>query len=293
MTVAEFYDDLRTVIARGTAVDTSIPIWSRSALRFLEREITFDYMKATFFLLLEPGSKFFDFGGQSPPIPLKKIEALGYFGQDGGMIPLSRINVNSIGRNIAVIPNGYRQAGTSIFFEGAATPPGITVTTVSYPLMLHTSLFSQWPTAGTSTHPILDIADDLIKHQVLLQSVTSVRKQEEMAGWKLLRDEAIGSVRRLQDENELEGSVHAQMDYWGGTTGRLYPNVSSCVAAIKGMYDLPSTFGTTGLYMVGGSASGGEGPASARPFTSEILTEDSKFVGLESGGGVVQLEGSA
>jgi hypothetical protein len=156
--------------------------------------------------------------------------------------------------------------------------------------MLHTSLFTQWPTAGTSTHPILDIADDLIKHQVLLQSVTSVRKQEEMAGWKLLRDEAIGSVRRLQDENELEGSAHAQMDYWGGTTGRLYPNVSSAIAAIQGMYDVPDTFGATGIYMVGGSASGGEGPASARPFTSEILTEDDKFVGLESNTGVVQME---
>ncbi|PYS90910.1 MAG: hypothetical protein DMF62_03660 [Acidobacteria bacterium] len=256
MTVAEFYDDLRTVIARGTAVDTSIPIWSRSALRFLEREITFDYMKVSFFLLQEPGSKFFDFGAEDPPIPLKRIEALGYFGQDGGMIPLSRINVNSIGRNISVIPNGYRQAGTRIFFEGAVSPPGITETTTAYPLMLHTSLFTEWPTVGSQTHPILDIADDLIKHQVLLQSVTSVRKQEEMAGWKLLRDEAIGSVRRLQDENELEGSQAAQMDYWGGTTGRLFPNVSAAIAAIKGMYDVPNSFGVAGLYMVGGSAAG-------------------------------------
>ena len=213
-TVSEFYDDLRTVIARGTAVDTSFPVWSRAALRFLEREITFDYMKSTFFLLLESDSKFFDFKEERPPIPLKKIEALGYFGQDGGMIPLSRINVNSIGRNIAVVPNGYRQAGTRIYFEGAVDPPGIAPATVCYPLMLHTSLFTQWPTIGSSTHPILDIADDLMKYQVMLQSVTIVRKQEEMAGWKVLRDEAIGSVRRFQDENELEG---VSMPRW--TTG--------------------------------------------------------------------------
>jgi hypothetical protein len=249
MTLTEFYDDLRTVIARGTAVDTSLPIWSRSALRFLEREMTFDYMKVTFFLLLRPGEKFFDFHAQVPPVPLKRIEALGYFGQDGGMIPLARINVKSIGRNIAVIPNGYRQAGTRIYFEGAVNPPGITTATTAYPLILHTSLFTEWPTLGTSTHPILAIADDLLKHQVMLQSVTSVRKQEEMTGWKVLRDEAIGSVRRFQDENELEDK--AQMDYWGGTTGRLFPNVSSCVAAIKGMYDVPANFGAAGLYYVG------------------------------------------
>jgi hypothetical protein len=249
MTVAEFYDDLRTVIARGTAVDTSIPIWAKSALRFLEREVTFDYMKFTFFLLLEPGAKFFDFATNDPPIPLKKIEALGYFGQDGGMIPLARINVNSIGRNIAIIPNGYRQAGTRIFFEGASSPPGIIPTNVSYPLMMHTALFTEWPTNGNTTHPILSLADDLIKHQVLLQSVTSVRKQEEMTGWKLLRDEAIGSIRRLQDENELE--TNAQMDYWGGTTGRLFPNVSSAIAAIQGMYDVPASFGVAGLYPIG------------------------------------------
>lgn len=283
MTVAEFYDDLRTVIARGTAVDTSIPIWARSALRFLEREITFDYMKFTFFLLLEPGSKFFDFAAHDPPIPLKRIEALGYFGQDGGMIPLARINVNSIGRNIAVVPNGYRQAGTKVFFEGASSPPGIIPTSVAYPLMLHTSLFTDWPSLGTATHPILALADDLIKHQVLLQSVTSVRKQEEMAGWKLLRDEAIGSVRRLQDENELEGSPLAQMDYWGGTTGRLFPNVSSAIAAIQGMYDVADSFGVAGLYPVGASPSG-------RTDTSEMLTESGGFTARESGEGVVSLE---
>ena len=42
---------------------------------------------------------------------------------------------------------------------------------------------------------------------------------------KLLRDEAIGSVRGSKTRNELEVAL-AQMDYWGGTTGRLFPNVS-------------------------------------------------------------------
>ena len=53
-------------------------------------------------------------------------------------------------------------------------------------------------------------------------------------------------MRRLQDENELEGGPLAQMDYWGGTTGRLFPNVSAAVAAIKGMYDVPNSFGVAG-----------------------------------------------
>ena len=112
MTVAEFYDDLRTVIARGTAVDTSIPIWSRSALRFLEREITFDYMKVSFFLLQEPGSKFFDFGAEDPPNPAKANRSSGLLRPGWRDDPAEPINVNSIGRNISVIPNGYRQAGT-------------------------------------------------------------------------------------------------------------------------------------------------------------------------------------
>jgi hypothetical protein len=114
-----------------------------------------------------------------------------------------------------------------------------------------------------------------------------------MAGWKLLRDEAIGSVRRLQDENELEGSVHAQMDYWGGTTGRLFPNVSAAVAAIKGMYDVPSSFGAAGIYCVGGLPAATINPLTGT--TDELLLETGDFIDLEhstTNEAVVQMETS-
>ena len=62
------------------------------------------------------------------------------------------------------------------------------------------------------------------------------------------------------------------MDYWGGTTGRLYPNVSACIAAIRGMYDVPDSFGIAGIYCIGGPVVPEQLPAEQ----DEILQEKSK-----------------
>ena len=61
ITVGDFYEDLRIVLARGNTTDERLKVWARVALRFLEREFTFDYMRNTYFLRLAPGARYFDF----------------------------------------------------------------------------------------------------------------------------------------------------------------------------------------------------------------------------------------
>ena len=41
-----------------------------------------------------------------------------------------------------------------------------------------------------------------------------------------------------------------RMEYWGGHDGRLFSSASEAIAHICGMYDVPSTFGISGLYLV-------------------------------------------
>ena len=207
ITVGDFYEDLRIVLARGNTTDERLKVWARVALRFLEREFTFDYMRNTYFLILAPGARYFDFSQHTPPISLKEIEALGYYGGDGGMIQFKRRNVASMAGMNGSLDSCYRTAQSRIIFEGTTTPPGLTTVDQSYPLLLHTGVFTEWPSDENASHPILEIADDLMKYQVLLSSTPSLRKQSELQGWKFMRDEAITGLRRLEDSKELEDDV--------------------------------------------------------------------------------------
>jgi hypothetical protein len=292
VTVGDFYEDLRVVIARGNTTDERLKVWSRVALRFLEREFTFDYMKNMYFLIMEPGSRSFNFAKQDPPIPLKEIEAIGYYGGDGGMIQFKRRNVFSLAGMNGRLDSTYRTMQSQIIFEGTTTPPGLTTETQAYPIQLHNSIFTEWPTDPNATHPILDICDDLMKYQVLLSSTPSLRKQSELQGWKFMRDEAITGLRRLEDSKELEDDV--RMEYWGGHDGRLFSSASEAIAHICGMYDVPSTFGIAGLYLVScGMGGSGETPATPVETHDELLMEDGELFHLESGDGVLLLESSS
>jgi len=240
-TVNDFYDNLRRALSRGTSLEQELKDWSAEALKFLERNTTFNYMRDTYFLLPFPDVLYFDLD-----LPrLKQIDSLSYFGVDGGAIPLTKINRQSLGAFNHTRPCGYWQQGTRLFFEGSLKPAGMTQ---EYPMILRVVQFSVWPSDGTVSHPLLEFADDLLKYQVMVQQAPALRKDESIPSWKLMRDESLQSVAIMQEELEKETEI--SMEYWGGT-GRLYQNASECINAIEGMYDLPDTFGVPGLYHVG------------------------------------------
>ena len=297
VTVGEFYEDLRVVLARGAPTDERLKVWSRVALRFLEREFTFDYMRNTYLLLMLPGSRYFDFSTVDPPIPLKEIEALGYYGQDGGMMQFKRRNVASSAGINGALDSTYRVAQSKIIFEGTTTPPGLTTETVTYPILLHNSVFTEWPTDPDATHPVLEIAEDLMKYQILMSSTPSLRKHSELQGWKFMRDEAITGLRRLEDEKALEDDVG--MEYWGGHTGNMFSSASEAIASICGLYDVPNTFGLAGIYLISCGMGVSEGvpegpfPPPPEPERDEVMLESGEgLLILEDGTGTILIESS-
>lgn len=243
-TVNEFYDNLRRALSRGSSLEQELRDWSKEALKFLERNSTFNYMRDTYILLPFPDVAYFDLD-----LPrLKMVDSLAYFGVNGGAIPITKINRQSLGAFNHTRPNGYWLQGNRIYFEGSLIPSGHTS---EYPMILRPVQFSVWPTDGNDTHPLLEFGDDLLKYQVMQQVSPALRKKEEIDAWKLMRDEALQSVLTMQEELEKEDNV--TMEYRGGT-GRLYPNAADAVAAIEGMYDVEGVFGAPGLYHVGPSA---------------------------------------
>lgn len=238
-TVGEFYDDLRAVVARGNSLDAQLAIRTRQALRLLERNYTFDYMRDTYVLIPDPGVLFFD----TELVGLKKVD-LAYYGADGGRIPLRKISRDSIGAFETGAPGNFWLEQGKIFFTGiladAAGP--------AYPLLMPVEQYSVWPTDPDASHPMLDLADDLLKYQVLLSNTSSLRSLSEIQGWKLMRDEALHSAIAAQDENDRPTS--AVMNYYGGIS-QLYTPASAAIAVIRGLYDLPETFEIAGLYHIG------------------------------------------
>lgn len=244
LTIGDFYEDLRATIARGTGINSRLPTLCRQAVRLLERNNTFDYMRDIFFLIPEPGVNFFDLDETSIPI-LKAVESLAYYGVNGGSLYFEKVNKLSLGPNNGTLPNQFYLKGRRLFLLGA---PQTAVT--DYPLLLNSSAYSTWPTDENETHPLLDLADDLILWQIQLRNSVGFRSQEEIAGIKLMRDEALHTVMASQQEAEQESN--ASMQYWGGSDGTLLAGRLETINYILGMFDLPETFGTTGLFHVGG-----------------------------------------
>lgn len=244
LTVGDFYSDVRTTIARGAVLDSRLPILARQAVRLLERNNTFEYMRDTYFVIPEEGLNFFDLPTDQFPV-LKDVETLAYFGVNGGHIYLDKIDRNAVGVNSWALPNEFYIQNRRLFLLGAKKED-----ITDYPLLLQTSCYSTWPSDEAEEHPLLDLADDLIKWQIQLTNTVGLRSQEELQGYKLLRDEALRSVLLAQDQADRPSS--AQMNYYGGGDGRMFATSREAIDHLLGMYDLPETFGVAGIYSVGG-----------------------------------------
>ncbi len=243
LTVGDFYDDLRAIIARGTSQNARLPTLCRQAVRFFERNNSFDYMRDTFFLIPNPEENFFDLDEDSIPT-LKAVEALAYYGANGGSLYLEKMNKLSLGPNNGNMASQYYLKGRRLYLLGA---PRTSI--LAYPMLLSSSSYSTWPTDEDETHPLLDMADDLIKWQVQLALSIGFRSQEELQGIKLMRDEALKTVLDAQEEADRESN--AQMLYFGGSDGRLFASSLEAIEYIQGIYDLPETFGVAGIYHAG------------------------------------------
>lgn len=236
-TLGEFYDDLRLTLARGSSEDKRIATWTRQAIRFLERNNTFDYMRDFYVVVPEPDSYSFDLEFVDPPKRMKSLDALGMISSSGAVASLSKIGFRGARGGSSF--GSYSINKDTVSFSGQVLgSPG---------LLLLASFFSTLP-EQSETHPLLDLSDDLVKWQVMIYA--NARDSKTAATWAALRDEALRTALVADDEFQKETGI--SMEYRGGADGHLLPPGDGLPASIEGMYDIEGMAGLAGLYLVGG-----------------------------------------
>lgn len=237
-TLGEFLDDLRLTVNRGNSQDQRLRTWTRQAIRFIERNNTFDYMRDFYFVVPEPDSYSFSLNFIDPPRRPKAVEALGVVMVNGQIQPLSKIGHRGAGGNKGF--GGYSVNKDTISFSGQVQgSPG---------LLVLASFFSELPAKESETHPLLDLSDDLVKWQVMIYA--NARDKGAVTTWGALRDEALRTA--LISDDEFQKETDLSMEYRGGSDGALIPKGEGLPESLEGLYDVAGLAGVSGLYLIGG-----------------------------------------
>lgn len=238
-TLGEFLDDLRQTVARGNSQDQRLRTWTRQAIRFIERNNTFDYMRDFYYVVPLPDSYSFDLEFVEPPRRLKAVEALGVIMASGQIQTLSKIGHRGAGGQRGF--GGYSVNKDTITFSGQVLgSPG---------LLVLASFFSELPEEETETHPLLELSDDLVKWQVMIYA--NARDKAAVGTWGALRDEALRTALVSDDEFQKETDLY--MEYRGGSDGALIPKGEGLPLTIEGLFNTEGISGVAGLYLIGGS----------------------------------------
>lgn len=117
--VQEFYDQVSELINRGTTFDSQIPQYVARALRFLEQNYTFDYMKVR-----DPDFHNITIGVEEyeyPPL-VKSFHDWEYTEDDGDVVHLTKVDVKDITSRETATPVAYYTEGKdSIWLDSVPT----------------------------------------------------------------------------------------------------------------------------------------------------------------------------
>lgn len=221
MRFPDFIQLVSAALRRQTTLDQYIPGQARIALSFIEKNYTFKYMEKFRLLQLAIGDRVIYLP------PGESIKAMKFFRlakQDGSYIYLKKVEPEDLTQVIATFnpiiggtvpatnsadfltPTGYFQVGLSQLIIN-------TVTTIAFNAEVMYYGYSDtagWVTGNDPAHPILDVAPDLLINQTLLNMAVNIMKDLRMVpAYKELRDEAINSLTRAEDETKYGGEDFA------------------------------------------------------------------------------------
>ena len=208
-------------LRRGTTLDAFIPKQVALAVQWIERNYTFKYME-TFrivtikqsqrILLMPTGTLvkawiFFRI--------IKTDDSYKYLIKAEGK-DLNQVNstkntlipgVVGTPTSAVIMPGAFFQVGLSTVVLDAVPSQDFPAESMFYN-------YSSWPTDSTAipgggstfTHPLIDVAGDLILAQAQMFMATNIMKDlRMMAAYKELRDEAVNTLTRADDETKFGG----------------------------------------------------------------------------------------
>lgn len=189
MLLGEFHTLVRTTAKRLNSLDDLIPIATRQAARYIERNYTLQYMNRFVTFPLAADTDCIPF----PSSRLKKFNFVRITQDDGCYDYLTMKDPQEISRLGECQPKHFwLDAYDHMFFDSAAD--------VDYSVGMSFVEFSLWPTDDLATHWLLDHADDVLLARTIIGMAPQMRDPEMITNYGKLLDLGLKS---LQD-SELE-----------------------------------------------------------------------------------------
>ncbi|TXH10404.1 MAG: hypothetical protein E6R03_15520 [Hyphomicrobiaceae bacterium] len=202
MTLGEFHQLVGDSLRRGTTLSTQIANATRLAVTWLERNYTFKHMEVFRLFQLVEGARTLDLPTNSV---VKAHKFLRLVNTDGTYTQLNRVEPEDIGglrssTNAAgdTVPARYWVVGNSTIVFDAVSSATLNGEAMFY-------VYSDWPRADSETHSLLTTASDVLLWQTLMNMAVFLKDAEMAQANKLLRDEALNTLVRAEDENKYGG----------------------------------------------------------------------------------------
>lgn len=196
MLLADFHSIVSDSVKRGATLDSMIPRYARMACSWMERNYSFKYMEEVRILQVQQGIRTFIL--QTNQF-VKKIEFIRMISSTGIYTYLKRGRAQDFLSVEVGESQGFWVAGNStIVLENIPAEP-MTGEAVF-------ECYSEWPTSGEETHPLLQMASDVMLYQVLMMLSPHMRDGRVFEAYKIMRDEALNTLTRAEDELAYGGS---------------------------------------------------------------------------------------
>lgn len=199
LTLGEFHQLVSDSLRRGTAQDAYIPGQVKLAAKWLERNYTMRYMERFRLLQVAPNDRTIQFPDN---IVVKAVKFIRLIGEDGRYRELRQVDPRDLRSTGIGYPEAFWKVGDNVLVLNATSDVALAGEGVLFE-------YTDWPTADDSTHPLINLAADVLLQQSLLFLAAFLRDPDIGAVYKVLRDEALDTLTRAEDEGVHGGASYS------------------------------------------------------------------------------------
>ena len=199
MNLGQFYREIDLETAKHGALMKNIPGATRRAIRFLEQNYSFEYMRQVVALTLT--SREFAF----PPTRYKKLEAIRrwYEGDDAvrRYAAVPEVSPNDFCHlETDAHPNGYYKAAGKLYFDGYQTTAPVTT------LELFCVVYTDFDCLSeTSDHPLITSFESVLTPRVMMELGPTAREPDWITDYGALWQQNQQAMVQAQDDYDFSG----------------------------------------------------------------------------------------
>lgn len=204
MILSDFHAMVSASLRRGTTLDVYIPQQTALAAQWLERNYSMKYMETFRIIQILQSERTID---MPEGVIIKAAKFIRLLNEDGTFNTLNKIepedlqSIRSLQNISDPTPHNYYIVGLGKLVLDSIPQKDFTGEGILYE-------YTSWPVEPSAHHPLLDIAADMLLAQTQMFMAVNIMKDLRMIpAYKELRDEAVSTMTRADDETKYGGEA--------------------------------------------------------------------------------------